>query len=52
MVTAPGVLNITGSATGKRYTVYANGTIGTSGSGANYFPGSVAGTVASGGQYL
>lgn len=42
---------VTGTVTGKRYTVYGNGVIdGTS--GANHFPGTIAGTVASGGQYL
>lgn len=38
--------------TGKRYQAVSNGTIDTQGSGASYFPGSVAGTTNSGGQYL
>lgn len=42
---------ITGSATGKRYSVVLNGVINSFGSGANYFPGDVAGTTATGGQY-
>ncbi len=37
--------------TGKRYDVSQNGVINTGGAGANYFPGNVAGTTASGGQY-
>ncbi|WP_340667843.1 hypothetical protein [Bradyrhizobium ottawaense] len=42
----------TGSATGKRYEVMGNGIInGTSGN-ASYFPGSAAGTTATGGLYL
>jgi hypothetical protein len=44
--------SISGSATGSRYTVIQNGVIDTSGGGANYFPGSSAGSAASGGQYL
>ena len=40
-----------GSATGTRYTVANNGVIFTNTGGANYFPGSVAGTTATGGQY-
>jgi hypothetical protein len=41
-----------GTFTGKRYDVYSNGVLeGTLGN-VNYFPGTVAGTVASGGQYL
>jgi len=43
---------ITGSATGKRYQADVNAVINTGGGGANYFPGSVAGTVATGGQYV
>jgi hypothetical protein len=42
----------TGSATGKRYDVSTNGVIHTSGGGANYFPGSMAGTTGTGGQYV
>jgi hypothetical protein len=41
----------TGSATGPRYDAHLNGVIFTNGKGANYFPGSVAGGVSTGGQY-
>lgn len=41
-----------GSATGKRYNVEENSVIYTGGAGASYFPGSVTGTAASGGQYV
>ena len=40
-----------GSATGTRYTVTLNGVVQTFGGGASYFPGSAAGTTATGGQY-
>ena len=51
-----GVINVgnitfTGSATGTRYDVVLNSVIDTSGGGANFFPGDVAGTTATGGQY-
>jgi hypothetical protein len=36
---------VSGTATGKRYAVAAQGLIDTQGGGANYFPGSTAGTV-------
>jgi hypothetical protein len=42
----------TGSATGLRYDANTNGVIHTFGSGANFFPGSMAGTATTGGQYL
>lgn len=42
----------TGAATGKRYSASLNGIINTYGGGANYLPGDVAGTTASGGQYV
>lgn len=42
----------TGTATGKRYEVTGNGFIETYGGGANFLPGSVAGTTATGGQYV
>ena len=38
--------------TGPRYVAERNSVIDTTGSGANYFPGSVAGSTANGGQYL
>lgn len=41
-----------GSATGLRYSVSANGVINTFGGGASVFPGDVAGATATGGQYL
>jgi hypothetical protein len=41
----------TGSATGKRYNATLNAVINTFGGGASYFPGDVAGTTATGGQY-
>jgi hypothetical protein len=41
-----------GSATGPRYSVYGNGVIYTNGSGESYLPGSIAGTKATGGQYI
>lgn len=40
-----------GSATGQRYLAELNGVINTFGSGATYFPGSVAGVEATGGRY-
>jgi len=44
--------SITGSATGKRYDVSGNSVINTEGAGATFLPGNVAGTTATGGQYL
>jgi hypothetical protein len=41
-----------GSVTGARYSVYGNGVIYTNGSGESYLPGSIAGTKATGGQYI
>jgi len=41
-----------GSATGQRYNVSINSVIFTNGGGANYFPGSTAGTAVTGGQYV
>lgn len=41
-----------GSGTGKRYSATGNGVVDTNGAGATYFPGTVAGTVATGGQYI
>lgn len=45
-------LTFSGSATGARYSVATNGVIYTNGGGANYFPGSTAGTAATGGLYV
>jgi hypothetical protein len=41
----------TGSATGKRYEATLNGSIDAAGGGANFLPGSAAGTVSNGGVY-
>lgn len=46
-----GSMVFVGSATGKRYDAYLNGVVNTGGGGANYFPGNVAGTTSTGGQY-
>ncbi len=40
-----------GSTTGPRYDAHLNGVIFTNNKGINYFPGSVAGSVSTGGQY-
>jgi hypothetical protein len=40
-----------GNVTGRRYNAILNGVINTQGQGASYFPGTVAGTTSSGGQY-
>jgi hypothetical protein len=45
-------INASGTFSGPRYSVYSNGVINTYGGGANFFPGSTAGTTATGGQYL
>lgn len=42
----------TGSATGIRYSAVLNGVINTFSAGASFFPGSVAGSTATGGQYF
>ena len=45
--------SITGPAvTGQRYSAFGNGVIGSSGNGTSYYPGSIAGALATGGQYL
>ncbi len=41
-----------GTITGTRYLADQNAVINTSGGGANFFPGSIAGSVATGGQYV
>ncbi|WP_378943798.1 DUF2793 domain-containing protein [Mesorhizobium sp. ANAO-SY3R2] len=41
-----------GSATGKRYSAITNSVINVNGAGAAYLPGDVAGTTATGGQYV
>jgi hypothetical protein len=50
MITAGGV-SFVGSATGSRYAATVNASINTLAGGATYFPGSSAGSTASGGQY-
>jgi len=52
-VSASSPLSFTGGAsvTGKRYSAVLNGIIDTLGGGPNFFPGTVAGTSSSGGQY-
>jgi len=40
-----------GNVTGPKYHAAMNGCIDSSGSGVNYYPGTVAGTLATGGQY-
>jgi hypothetical protein len=40
-----------GSATGTRYTIDLNGVVNTFGAGGSYFPGNVAGSATTGGQY-
>ena len=47
-----GAMTFTGSATGKRFEIEQNGVVSNTGGGATYFPGNVAGTTATGGQYL
>ncbi len=47
-----GSLTFSGSATGTRYQATLNGVILTNGGGGSYFPGSLAGSVATGGQYM
>ena len=47
----PGTFFTAGTPTGKRYAARLNGTINTQGGGANFFPGTLAGTNVTGGQY-
>ena len=47
-----GTNTYTGSTTGKRYDVMSNSVINAAGGGASYFPGSIAGSAVTGGQYL
>lgn len=52
-VTANNTFTLGGyTVSGKRYDVTGNAVIDTAGAGASHFPGSVAGTTATGGQYL
>ena len=45
-------ITYSGTATGTSYSVTLNGVIYTGGGGGNYFPGNVAGSTATGGQYV
>ena len=49
---SPSSVTINGSANGPRYNASTNGIIKTYGAGENFFPGSVAGGVWNGGQYV
>lgn len=51
MTAASSYVTFTGAATGTRYLAQQNGVINTSGSGANFFPGSIAGSTNTGGIY-
>jgi hypothetical protein len=48
---APSLYSWAGGASGTRFAATLNSIINTFGAGANYFPGTVAGSVSSGGQY-
>lgn len=50
-VTVPG-MTFVGAATGPRYLCHKNGLIDVTGGGTSYFPGSTAGSTATGGQYI
>lgn len=45
-------ITYSGGATGTRYSININGIIQTNGAGASYFPGSIVGSTATGGQYV
>jgi hypothetical protein len=45
-------VTFTGTATGQRYTAGYNGVIDTAGGGPNYLPGTIAGALTAGGQYV
>lgn len=44
--------SFSGAATGRRYYATTNSVITVNGAGANYFPGSIAGSTTTGGQYV
>jgi len=48
----PAAITFSGSCSGSRYLAFGNGVINSNGGGANFFPGSTAGSVSTGGQYL
>lgn len=50
-IATTGGVTFSGATTGKRFQVNANSVIDTFGAGINYFPGTVPGTQATGGQY-
>lgn len=51
-VVGPGTVStFSGSCSGSRYVAETNGTINTNGAGINFFPGTIAGSTGSGGQY-
>ncbi len=52
VVQTVGTVMFVGSATGLRYAANTNGIINSNGGGANFFPGSTAGTTDNGGQYV
>ena len=54
ILTYPGrlaVISATGTVTGKRYSVNGNSVVATSNGGPEFFPGTIAGTTTTGGQY-
>jgi hypothetical protein len=46
-----GYCTFSGTWSGTRYVAVLNGTINTNGAGVNFFPGTVAGSTGTGGQY-
>jgi K+-transporting ATPase A subunit len=46
-----GSMSIAGTMMGTKFTATLNGVVSTSGAGVGYFPGNVAGSLSSGGQY-
>jgi len=52
LIQCPSTQVFTGTATGTRYSANANSVIWTNGAGATFFPGTVGGSTATGGQYV
>ncbi len=52
IVAYPSAATMVGAVTGTRYIANTNGVINTNGGGVNYFPGSTAGSLSTGGQYI
>ncbi len=50
-ISVPGITYSGSSVSGQKYTATLNGVIWTNGGGASYFPGTVAGSTSTGGQY-